>query len=214
MITDYGTLKTAITDWLVRDAEGLPVADLIGFAERKIYRGFYPGTDGGFVKGLRTPLNERIATWTANSSASIKIPADYLEAKMFTCNDRPLERLDGAQVLGRQADSLIAEPTAFGRVGAEFYLDPPPDGAYEFNLVYYADLSGGLSDDEDTNELLRVAPDIYLYGALREAEPYLKNDARVATWTALFVSGLEALNQQAFDAELSGSPLTVQSPYA
>jgi len=43
-----------------------------------------------------------------------------------------------------------------------------------------------LSTSVTTNWLLTAHPDVYLYGSLLEAQPYLIDDARIATWSQLF----------------------------
>lgn len=43
-----------------------------------------------------------------------------------------------------------------------------------------------LSSINPTNWLLTADPDVYLYGALLEAQPYLQDDARIATWAQIF----------------------------
>jgi hypothetical protein len=40
---------------------------------------------------------------------------------------------------------------------------------------------------------LTQAPDIYLYGALLQAAPYLQDDARINVWSQLYQSGIEQL---------------------
>jgi hypothetical protein len=51
--------------------------------------------------------------------------------------------------------------------------------------LYYKHVNP-LSDSNATNEILDNHPDIYLYGALVEAEPYLQNDKRIQTWASFY----------------------------
>jgi hypothetical protein len=44
-----------------------------------------------------------------------------------------------------------------------------------------------------TNWLLTSSPDIYLYGALLQAAPYLQDDARIQTWATLYERALNDL---------------------
>ena len=48
--------------------------------------------------------------------------------------------------------------------------------------------------DTATNVVLNEAPDIYLFGALLQAEPFLLNDERVALWRDQFDRAIEQLN--------------------
>jgi hypothetical protein len=77
-------------------------------------------------------------------------------------------------------------------VGEQFRYLPVPDTAYTGELIYYAKLSK-LSTTNTTNWLLTAAPDVYLYGALMQAAPYLQDDARIAVWASMYRAGLEEL---------------------
>jgi hypothetical protein len=48
-----------------------------------------------------------------------------------------------------------------------------------------------LSDANTSNWLLERHPDVYLYGALLQAAPYLRDDERVALWTPLYGQAIE-----------------------
>ena len=66
-------------------------------------------------------------------------------------------------------------------------------------LVFYQELTP-LVDDADTNFLLKKAPDIYLYGTLLQAAPYLKDTAETSLWLQaheMVMSDLEAENCKA-----------------
>jgi hypothetical protein len=77
-------------------------------------------------------------------------------------------------------------------------------------LAYYAKLSK-LSDSNTTNWLLTAAPDAYLYGTLMQAAPYLQDDARIATWSALYSSALEDLQVADDRSATSGGALIARA---
>ncbi len=60
------------------------------------------------------------------------------------------------------------------------------------------------------NWLLINHPDAYLYGALMEAEPYMKNDQRIATWAQGLSAAIDAINSASNDAAFNAGPLAVQ----
>ncbi len=66
-----------------------------------------------------------------------------------------------------------------------FIVAPTPAAASPFEMLYYQ-LLPLLDDATQTNWLTEFAPDLLLYASLLEAEPYLKNDARVAVWQAFY----------------------------
>ena len=49
----------------------------------------------------------------------------------------------------------------------------------------FTDLTS-LSDSNTSNWMLQNHPDVYLYGALLEAQPYLMDDARIPVWAQIF----------------------------
>lgn len=95
-------------------------------------------------------------------------------------------------------------PDATQQDEPEFYAEydynhwliaPSADAAYPVEIVYYQQLPL-LDDTNQTNWLTDHAPRLLLYAALMEAEPFLKNDQRLATWQALYDREASMLNGQ------------------
>jgi hypothetical protein len=72
----------------------------------------------------------------------------------------------------------------------EFYCDydythwlvaPTPAADYNFEVLYYERVQP-LDSSNQTNWFTTYAPQALLYGALLQAMPFLKNDARIAMW--------------------------------
>ena len=59
--------------------------------------------------------------------------------------------------------------------------------------------------------MLTDNPDIYLYGALLEAEPFLMNDERVQLWATAFQESVRALQEQDNKDRHSGSAMRVMN---
>jgi hypothetical protein len=68
-----------------------------------------------------------------------------------------------------------------------------------------------LSSSVATNWLLTSSPDIYLYGALLQAAPYLQDDARISVWSALYLAGIEQLQVADDRSTTSGGSLTARA---
>ena len=68
-----------------------------------------------------------------------------------------------------------------------------------------------LSVANPTETMLTENPDIYLYGALLEAEPFLMNDARVQLWAGMLQQVAKDLQDRAIVARHSGSELRVMN---
>ncbi len=89
---------------------------------------------------------------------------------------------------------------------------PEPDQSYDLQCQYWAKLNP-LNDTDNVNRWLLEHPDIYVYAALVESAPYLKDDQRVQLWEAQLEKRLERLGQQtqrrAFSGEMVDEPRLV-----
>jgi len=195
-ITTYAELKSNITDFLNRD-------DLNTISPT-------------FISLVEADMNRNIRHWKmeARSTAEIDtkysaIPADMLEPIRFhvTSGDtNPLELISQSQLLSRQARNLntSGKPRYYALTAGELQVHPAPDGVYNAELYYYQKIPA-LSDSNTTNWLLEEYPDAYLYGALVHSAPYLKEDARITTWAALYQSAVDAINAVSDQTKYGGS---------
>jgi hypothetical protein len=103
-----------------------------------------------------------------------------------------------------------AKPKFFGVVGGQFRLVPTPDSNYTTELTYYAKLTK-LSSTVTTNWLLASSPDIYLYGALLQAAPYLQDDARIQVWSSLYDRAMSELQTADDRGASSGGALLTRA---
>ena len=79
-------------------------------------------------------------------------------------------------------------------IGGVAQVIPAPDGAYTFNFYYLTSLPS-LSATQTTNWLILNAPDVYLYGSLLEATPYLQDDARIPIWSQAYSEAVTSVQQ-------------------
>lgn len=143
------------------------------------------------------------------------VPADFLEirtAKLLTSPVQPMT-FQSKEVL----DKLDAErgngggkPLDFTVAGNQIRVSPAPDGEYTIELDYYAKLSK-LSGSVSTNWILESHPDAYLYGALMQAAPYLKDDERTAVWSGLYVAAIDAIQRADERSATSGGAIKVRT---
>jgi hypothetical protein len=192
----YAGLKASVADWLNRADLAAVIPDFITLAEGQMNR--------------RLRVRRMVATASASISAPYESsPADFAGALALTLTDgRQLDFLT-PDALAQKAflnRPTAAEPTHYSVVGTQLQFYPPPDQTYTALLTYYRQIpplavNGG-------SWLLTLAPDVYLYGALTQAAPYLKDDARVPVWGELFTSGLADLKDA--DRESHATRLTPQ----
>lgn len=201
-ITNYGELKTELQSYLYnrQDLTSI-IPTFITLGEKKIFR------------LLESEVNEKVDTGTMVNEY-ISLPSDYKSTKALTINDRPLRRV--SEITLKQMlkdDNAGGEPTVFARWDDKLYTWRTRDSQYDYWLLYYADLSGGLSLDADTNVVLTAYPDLYLYAALIEAMPYLVKDQRTPAWVQMFEDAMNDINESTFHEEYSGAVNQVSSVY-
>lgn len=200
-ITNYATLQTAISDFLNRDDLSSVIPTFIALAEADMQRK---------VRHWRMETRSTAQLDTQFSA----IPSDWIETIRFyltTGETSPLELISHAELLSRkQADGNVTNrPAYYAMSGAQFELYPVPDGTYAGELLYFAKIPA-LSDSNTTNWLLENAKDAYLYGALVHSAPYLKDDARIQIWAALYQSAIDNLNAESDSARHSGTGLRMK----
>ena len=82
---------------------------------------------------------------------------------------------------------------------------PMPSRGTEFFLDYTAFIAP-LEATADTNWVSDYFSDLYLYGVLKEAAVYLKNDARLAAWQNEFLRRLKGVKAQGWNQNMASSP--------
>jgi hypothetical protein len=200
-LSTYSELKTSVADWLNRSDLTSAVPDFISLAEAQVER------------RLRTRQMIVRATATIDSEYSA-VPADFLEARTLKLQTNPVtpmqfETIDSLDDLSTQYIAA-GKPRFFSIVGGQIRTVPIADSSYTAELVYYAKLSK-LSDSNTTNWLLTASPDIYLYGALMQAAPYLKDDARIGTWSQMYLTALQDLQTADDRGSTSGGALIMRA---
>lgn len=98
-------------------------------------------------------------------------------------------------------------PDATQTGAPKFYADqgpyniviaPTPDAPYPYIYVYQ-ELPVPLSEDQQTNWLTNYAPDVLLFGSLRQAALYLKNNEDMTRFEKGYMESLNSLNGQNAD---------------
>jgi hypothetical protein len=143
------------------------------------------------------------------------VPADFLETKSIKLNTNPVtalqfESIDALDSMKGTMYLANGKPLYFGIVGGQIRVLPVPDSTYTAELTYYAKLTK-LSSTVATNWLLAQAPDVYLYGALMQAAPYLKDDERITIWATMYTRGLEELQVADDRAATSGGSILMRA---
>ena len=197
-IDTFSGLKTTIADYLNRDDLTSIIPSFITLAEAK------------FNRKLRVRQMVKRANATIDTQY-FAFPSDFLQAKEFQLNTNPITYLQ--YVTQNQGDYGSAtqyvsagKPQFFTIIGTQIQVIPTPDTGYTGELTYYGKIPA-LSDSNTSNWLLAYAPDLYLYGALLEASPYLKDDERLAVWSSLYTNSIGDIEIADQRASVASTPI-------
>jgi hypothetical protein len=210
LISTYTDLQSAVTEYLARDQDTTLVARIptfIQLAEAKFNRSL-------FVRQMETRAT---ALTDINSSEPefISLPADFQSMRrirLSSVSGKPhLGFKSGTQLDEYRTSSgdVTGEPLYFTIFGDEIELAPTPDGAYTIEMVYRQKIPALASNS--TNWLLTLAPDLYLYGALLESAPYIKEDGRIQVWAAGLSTALDGLNNLGLTSTFNAGPMVVRA---
>lgn len=201
-ISTYTELKSAVADWLNRDDLAAVVPTFIALAETSMER------------ALRTRKMLVRANATIDTQYSA-VPSDFLEIRsMKITSSSPIQPMYAQTI--EAMDDLDAKnpgtgkPVYFCVVGNQIRVHPAPSGNYTAELAYYSTINK-LSASVASNWILASHPDAYLYGALLQAAPYLKDDERAGVWSGLYVAAIEAIKTADERAASSGGALVTRT---
>lgn len=210
-ITNYTTLQDAVVEYLGRDQDTTLIARVPTFIqlfEAKMNRDL-------FVTQMEQRSTDMI-DHTISEPEYVPLPTDFQSMRSIRLSNaagKPrLQFLTPTQMEDYRysTDNVAGQPVYFTVFGADLELAPTPNEDYELEMIYRRNIPALAT--EDTNWLLTLAPDLYLYGTLMEATPYLKNDDRIAVWAAGYSSCLESLNSLGHRQSFDNGPSTVWLP--
>lgn len=196
-INSYSTLKTAIANWLADDELSQYLEDFISLGEARIYRDLR-------IRCMEASLSSAI------SSGVVAVPTRYKAMKYAYLDGAPIYKLTRKTAdwiyQNYPTRSSSGVPSFFAREAESFIFGPYPDSAYTMKGVYYQSLAA-LSDSNTTNWFTSNAPDILLFASLCEANPFIKDDVRIALWENKYQMTKSRIQIEDNSEELSGSLL-------
>jgi hypothetical protein len=207
MIQSYSDLQARVAEWLNRADLTLAIPTFIQLAEasfNKDERFRVPG----LVVRAQAPITTQFMT----------LPPDLIEMENFrlltncvsATGAATLDYVSPAEMDEIRLKYQVAEqPRFYTIVGQEIEFLPVPGASYIGEMVYHGAVPS-LSTNA-TNWILTNHPDLYLYGALLQSAPYLKDDTRVQTWGALYNAAADLLKVQTQRAAFGASPLKMRA---
>jgi hypothetical protein len=205
----FTELKDAVADWLDRSDLTARIPDFITLAEARINR------------DLRIrPMEVRSTMETTSGQQYFNLPGGYIQMRNIQLNTNPTAPLEyiTPEMLDRlYGSSATGKPRAYSLIGDEIQLAPIPDSEYTLEMAFYEKftaLGDGTSGTVTTNWLTTNAPDVLLYGALLEAEPFIKNDERIGLWLNAYNGAIKKLQDADARDRHSGSAMRVRNIYS
>lgn len=182
-LDSYAALKAEIADWLDRSDLSSQIDTFIDLAEEHHRR------------NLR--VRQMISRATASLSTSTRylaLPTNYVHMRILRLMTTPVTRMQfvNEDEMTRRILDSTGKPRWY-TIHEEIEFDRTPDAAYSAEMIYYATPTP-LSSSNTTNAILTNYPSLYLYGSLVQAEPFLDNDERIATWKSLYDEYLASAN--------------------
>jgi len=213
LILDYPSLQATVTEYLARDQDTTLIARIPTFvqlAEAKFNRMLFCRQMEQRSTTLTNP--------TGNEPQYIALPGDFQSMRRVKlmssgANIISTARLDfkSPAQLDEYRTSIgdtINQPLFFTIFGSELELCPTPDQIYTVEMVYRQNIPPLALNA--SNWLLTLAPDLYLYGALLESAPYIKEDDRIQTWGLGFSTALNDVNALGQMSAYNAGPLEIR----
>lgn len=193
-ISTFAELKLAVAGWINRTDLTATIPDFVTLAESEM-RG-----------DLRIRDMEALASGTLTGE-TLAHPDYFIDARRLTVEGKNYDYRTAQEY--QLADDNGSVQRIFTSIGRSFYILNGAQGD-AYTLVYRAGLTP-LVSSSDSNWVLLNAPDVYLWGACKQAAIYLKDAAALAQFGGLYQSAVLRTNDREKRASVSGSPLQMSS---
>jgi len=203
-ISTKAELHTAVSNWLNRSDLTARIPEFISLVE------------ASFNRSLRT--RQMIVRSTASASSQyVGLPTDFLEMQNIELTSTsPPKRLiyissDRSDDYRERRNNELGTPEYWTVEGESIQLLPTPILAVTLQMNYYKKIPAmsGLADSAN-NWLLISHPDIYLYGTLMQASPYLMDPQATEQWARLLAGGLQELHLSDEKSRFAGGTLSMR----
>ncbi len=169
-ISTYADLQSEVGEWLQRSDLSARIPVFIELATAR------------FNRELRTPEMESLVSATADNEY-VDLPTDFLQIRAIETGDDRMDYMAPERFqtyVARNATPAVPVYTIVD-MALRVYPAPSVTSTLALEVLYYARIPE-LVDAGDTNWLLDVHPDAYLFASLVEAYGFLHDDARMSVW--------------------------------
>jgi hypothetical protein len=185
---DFGTLKSRILN-------------VIGRAPTDVC---YELVTADINRDMRLRCME--ATVTLVEAASVTLPSNFLQVIDIYRDTDPRIALQPTTTTGTNALHMTSGiPRTYAIVDGALLLNPAPSGSENLKLRYYAKLAD-LAADGDTNDVLTIYPDVYVYGVLAH-HAALIGDEKGLAWESKYQVAFRRTRSSDAASRMGGAPL-------
>ena len=192
-----GQLADAIRSYLNRP--NLPAADInimIASVEGELNRELKDHPRNARRTEWTLPTHDDAGNELTDKTNIIPIPVDMAQMKT----------LKTSSIIYKQYPPGVSDPeVGYVNRGDCLQVYPMPDRGTTFYLNYIAFLRP-LQGDADTNWVSNYFADLYLYGTLKEAAVFLKNERNLSLWQKEFLRRLDGVRRQGWGQNIASSP--------
>ena len=201
-ISTYSELNTAVANWLDRDDLTDRIPEFIALCEARFNR----------LLRIRAMEYKQTAS-TVAGQRNLALPTGFIQMRNLQINASPIVPMQYVtpEIYDRLYGSAsTGTPQMYTIIADEIQLGPTPASVQTIEMLFYKKFDA-LSALATTNWMITNAPDVYLYGCLLEAEPFIMNDPRVQLWATAFKQAITDMQEQDNKDRHSGSALRVMN---
>jgi hypothetical protein len=201
-ISTYSELNTAVANWLDRDDLTDRIPEFIALCEARFNR----------LLRIRAMEYKQTAS-TVSGQRNLALPTGFIQMRNLQINTSPIVPMQYVtpEIYDRlYGSTLTGTPQMYTIIADEIQLGPIPGSVLTIEMLFYKKFDA-LTALATTNWMITNAPDVYLYGCLLEAEPFIMNDPRVQLWATAFKQAITDIQEQDNKDRHSGSALRVMN---
>ena len=202
VIMTYDSLVLNIQQYMERDDADFiaQIPNLIALAESSI------------AAELKTYLQLIVVeTSLASAQTVLNKPARWRKTVSMKVNGQPILLRSQDYVAMYISESSTGQPVYYADYDYNNWnFAPTPDQAYPVEIIYYAEIQP-LDAANQQNLWTAIAPQAMLYGALLQAQGYLKAVDKLAVWKQYYTDAITAIKTEDNNRRIDRNT-TIQEP--
>jgi hypothetical protein len=137
-----------------------------------------------------------VETTVAQNQTTLTKPARWRKTVSMKVNGKPVLLRSQDYVSQYLSESTPGQPTYYAEYDySNWMFAPLPDTTYPVEIIYYAEIQP-LDAQNQQNLWTSVAPQAMLFGALLQAQGYLKALDKLPVWKQYYTDAINALKKE------------------